>query len=154
MKTAIENTSDTSASTEAYIKQELEYIEGQKRALDATARMLVSLSNALSKWATHVSVLTCHIHMCFPTREAFRQFREETKFSGKWDRIVNGELLIYSTEREGITYVARLEELPPSCRVEEVEEVIPAQPERRVKVKRILCKEGNTSSNPTPNDSL
>lgn len=60
---------------------------------------------------------------------------------GKWDKEPSsvGGTINYSTEVNGITFRCWSGEPPPNCKIVEVLQTIPAQPERVVTVHRLQC---------------
>lgn len=59
---------------------------------------------------------------------------------GKWKKTPNDERVDYLTVKNGITIRCWKGEPPPNCHVEEVLVTIPAQPERVVTQKKLVCK--------------
>jgi hypothetical protein len=62
---------------------------------------------------------------------------------GKWDKAISAscaDRIDYKTVKNGITIRCYQGEPPPNCKVEDVLEVIPAQPERTVTRKKLVCK--------------
>ena len=63
---------------------------------------------------------------------------------GKWDKTISygttEPRIDYKTEKNGIKIRCYQGEPPPNCRIEDVLEVVPAQPERTVTVKKLVCK--------------
>lgn len=62
---------------------------------------------------------------------------------GKWDKSISAsasDRIDYKTVKNGITIRCYQGEPPPNCKIEDVLEVIPAQPERTVTVKKLVCK--------------
>lgn len=62
---------------------------------------------------------------------------------GKWDKTPNGsepDRIDYKTTKNGITIRCYQGEPPPNCKIEEVLETIPAQPERVVTRKKLVCR--------------
>lgn len=62
---------------------------------------------------------------------------------GKWDKTISsgaGDRVDYKTSKNGISIRCYQGEPPPNCRVEEVMETIPAQPERVVTKKKLVCR--------------
>ncbi len=65
-----------------------------------------------------------------------------TLSGGKWTKTVNqheAKALDYTTVMNGITIRLWAAAPPETCRVVEVEEIIPAQPERRTIVRKLIC---------------
>jgi hypothetical protein len=63
-------------------------------------------------------------------------------FGGKWTKEPCGYSTInYIQQIDGFTLRLYGASPPPSCRLEEVEEIIPAQPERREKRLKLVCTE-------------
>jgi hypothetical protein len=59
---------------------------------------------------------------------------------GKWDKTPNGEGRInYETEIGGVKVRCYNGEPPPNCKIVEELQIIPAQPERTVTVRRLVC---------------
>jgi hypothetical protein len=62
---------------------------------------------------------------------------------GKWDKTISsgsGDRIDYKTVKNGITVRCYQGEPPPNCRIEDVLETIPAQPERTVTRKKLVCR--------------
>lgn len=62
---------------------------------------------------------------------------------GKWDKTINsysGDRIDYKTVKNGITIRCYQGEPPPNCKIEDVLEVVPAQPERTVTKKKLVCR--------------
>jgi len=63
---------------------------------------------------------------------------------GKWNKTVaDGDKITYTREEQinGITIQCYKGEPPPSCRIEEIEEDVPAQPAGKRIVRKLVCKE-------------
>jgi hypothetical protein len=60
-------------------------------------------------------------------------------FGGKWQKTVNGINIDYCQEIDGVTVRLWSTPPPPSCRIVEVEEVVPAEPEKRVMKRKLVC---------------
>lgn len=62
---------------------------------------------------------------------------------GRWEKTPSNEStrIDYSTTIDGQTIRCYAGEPPPNCRIEEVDEIIPAQPQRIKKRKKLVCKE-------------
>lgn len=59
---------------------------------------------------------------------------------GKWNKTPRDNARIdYETEVSGVKFRCYAGEPPPNCKVVEVLETIPAQPERTVTVRKLLC---------------
>lgn len=60
---------------------------------------------------------------------------------GKWSKEINGgDRVDYSTTKNGVRIRCWKGEPPPNCKIVDVLETIPAQPERVVTVKKLVCK--------------
>ena len=70
-----------------------------------------------------------------------------TAFGGKWNKTVNLASIDYVTAAPIVGYTVRcyMGQPPPACRIEEVEEYVPAQPASVRKVRKLICPEGVTS---------
>jgi len=62
---------------------------------------------------------------------------------GRWNKTPGSSegTINYEAEIDGVNVRCWCGEPPPSCKIVEVEEVVPAQPETRRMVKKMICKE-------------
>lgn len=60
-------------------------------------------------------------------------------FPGKWDKEPCGHRVHYTLQQGNFRLRCYAGEPPPNCKIVEVEEVIPAQPERIEKRRRLVC---------------
>lgn len=62
---------------------------------------------------------------------------------GKWDKTPSGQCarIDYQTEVQGQIIRCWAGEPPPNCKIVEVDEIIPAQPERIEKKRKLVCQE-------------
>lgn len=59
---------------------------------------------------------------------------------GKWTKTpADGARIHYETEVSGVKFRCYSGEPPPNCKIVEVLETIPAQPERTVSVRKLVC---------------
>lgn len=82
------------------------------------------------------------------SRGAFNRIRRKLPKGLKWNRRTDSNGLHYTTNIDGVVVRFWATELPPSCRLETEEVLVPAHTEKRLKV---VCKEDNNepkTSNP------
>jgi hypothetical protein len=127
-----------------------------------TAKYEVELNQFMEKHPeVSIDVSFSGITAICKTREILADFL--LIFGGKWDKKINDydtTLVDYSQqvtigEGKTIMLLAASAPLPPSCHVEEVEELIPAQTR---KVKKIICGKGESITStpviPTTNEII
>lgn len=120
------------------------------------------MANSLADYAKHVRIVSEMIEKldlsdsvnCNPSggiywfyaskREDVQQLLSLAPAGVHWQKSVSGESIAYSLPDQSITIYASMDGLPPTCAVEEVEEIVPAQPETTRKVRKIVCYEPAT----------
>lgn len=104
----------------AYIEQRIDWLDAHREQLDG----LPDISNS------------CGHAVDFDNLSHQEVIRVIRAFGGKWHKQVNGERVDYCTSVDGMTIRCWRGEPPPSCRIVEVEEWVPAH---AAKVRKLIC---------------
>jgi len=123
----------------ARIDRQIELLNVQRAVLVALAAKLQELNEEI-----HISICGDHIDFDNPTRAQAVKLMTHLAV-GKWHKEEgpSQDTINYIHDGAGSGVKLRLyaAEPPPSCRIVEVEEIIPAQPEQIVKRRKLVCQE-------------
>lgn len=129
----------------AFLKGQMNNIDEQIDSLKSQIKRCVDKIKVLRRHRTILMELpdgaVCGDRIDFDNLEHKDVLKVIKKLGGKWKKSLNSEpgKVDYETTFEGLQVRCWAAKPPPSCRMVEVEEIIPPQPEKRVKRMKLVC---------------
>lgn len=118
-----------------------QYLKQQKQTLAKRKAMLKWIelhATEIEAIDVAVSVECGTLDFDWPTHEQTVAIMQLVQ-AGKWEKEYNEDTISYSAEKDSISFRIYGGKPPPHCQIVEVPKVQPAQPERVVMKKKLVC---------------